>query len=63
MQWFTVICIMIGLFLGFITTYLFLPAPQVIIKYPNNKNIQNTTYIDENGVCYKYRSNEFKCIV
>jgi hypothetical protein len=30
--------------------YAFSPQPQVILKYPNDKNV----YIDDKNVCYKY---------
>lgn len=53
--------IVLGLFLGFFIIYVTTPKPQVIIKYPTIENIQNTTYIDENGQCYKYYAKEISC--
>ena len=46
--------IILGLILGFVFIYITLPAPKTILKYPTIENIQNTTYIDENGQCYRY---------
>jgi hypothetical protein len=52
---------LLGLLLGFFIIYLILPSPQMIIKYPNIDNIHNTTYVDENGLCYKYHADEVAC--
>lgn len=53
--------IILGLFLGFFITYITAPAPKIVIKYPTIENIQSTTYVDENGQCYKYYAREVPC--
>ena len=45
--------IAMGLVLGYFIVYINQP-PKTILKYPTLANIGNTTYIDENGQCYKY---------
>lgn len=41
----------ISIIIGIFIIYIISPKPQIILKYPNEKNI----YIDENNVCYKYK--------
>lgn len=53
--------ILLGLFLGFFIIYITTPSPKVILKYPTIENIQNTTYVDENGQCYRYYAQEVPC--
>jgi hypothetical protein len=53
--------IVLGLFLGFFIIYVTTPPPRVVLKYPTIENIQNTTYVDENGQCYKYYAVEIPC--
>ena len=55
--------VLLGLFLGFLIIYLTSPPPKVVIKYPTIENIGNTTYVDENGQCYKYYAREISCPV
>ena len=55
-----VICIIIGLLLGFIIIYASV-TPRTILKCPTLNNINNTIYIDNNGQCYKYYVQEFSC--
>ena len=45
--------LIISIMLGIGIIYIYSPKPEVIIKYPNEKNI----YIDNNNVCYKYKKN------
>jgi len=53
--------IIFGLCLGFFITYITSSPPKIILKYPTIENIQNTTYVDENGLCYKYFAMEVPC--
>ena len=53
--------LLLGLFLGVLMAYLIHPLPKVVVKYPNPNNIGNTTYIDDNNVCYKYTTEEVPC--
>ena len=50
-----------ALCVGLAYTYLCSPPPRVVIKYPTPFNIRDTTYIDERGVCYKYKIKETPC--
>ena len=52
--------IILGLLIGFFIVYA-TTSPHIIIKYPTIDNIQNTTYIDENGNCYKYYAEVVSC--
>ena len=54
--------IIVGLFIGFFIIYITTPPPKIILKYPTIENIQNTTYIDEKGQCYKYYAKEIPCL-
>jgi hypothetical protein len=53
--------IILGIFLGFFIIYITASPPKIILKYPTIENIQNTTYVDENGQCYKYYAIETSC--
>jgi len=56
-----ILYLIVSVFVGFYFIYINAPKPKYIIKYPNNDNIDNTIYVDDNGVCYKYTINEEKC--
>ena len=56
-----VLYIIVGLFIGFLIVYIARPSPKTILKYPTIENIQNTTYVDANGICYKYYAKEVSC--
>lgn len=49
------------LFIGFFIIYVFYPKPKIIIKYPNPNIAQDTLYIDDSNVCYKYKKEQIKC--
>jgi len=51
----------VSLSIGLLITYLILPTPKVIIRYPNLSNIDNVTYVDNKGVCYKYNKESVNC--
>lgn len=53
--------ILLGLFLGFFIIYVTTPQPKVVLKYPTIENIQNTTYVDNAGNCFKYYAKEVPC--
>jgi len=50
-----------GFVIGLIVVYLTFPATKIIIKYPTLDNINQTTYVDQNGKCYKYYAREISC--
>lgn len=47
--------------IGVLLTYLFKPAPTVIVKYPTPYNAGKITYKDDAGTCYRYRAIKVKC--
>jgi len=51
----------LGLFIGFMMVYILAPPPKVIIKHPTPKNINKTTYVDGNNVCYRYKKVKVSC--
>ena len=51
----------IALGIGFLMTYIFAPQPTVIMKHPTPYNTDDVTYVDNSGVCYKYRAEEVNC--
>jgi hypothetical protein len=52
--------LLIGLFIGFLIVYAIF-RPQVIIEQPTEENVGKVTYVDEAGVCYKYKKEEVAC--
>lgn len=46
---------------GIFLSYLLSPKVKVIMKLPNPNNNNKITYIDDNNVCYKYKSEEVSC--
>lgn len=55
------IVFLISLTIGLLITYLLLPAPKVVLRYPNLSNIDKVTYIDDQGKCYKYSKKIIEC--
>lgn len=53
--------IILGLALGLFIIYVTSEPPKVVLKYPTIENIQNTTYVDDKGQCYKYYAIEIDC--
>lgn len=51
----------ISLSIGLIITYLLLPTPKVITRYPNLSNVGKITYLDDKGICYKYKKEVVDC--
>ena len=52
---------LLALCVGLLYTYITAPQPQVVIKYPTPWNSGKVTYIDQNGVCYKYQIKKVAC--
>lgn len=52
---------LIALALGLLYTYLSVPKPLVIIKYPTPFNAGKITYVDTQNSCYKYQINKTTC--
>jgi hypothetical protein len=52
--------LLIGLFVGFLVVYA-IYRPDVVIEQPTEDNIGKVTYVDEAGVCYKYKKEKVAC--
>jgi hypothetical protein len=52
---------LIALFIGLLYTYLTAPYPTIIYKYPTPLNAGKITYVDDAGVCYKYKAEIVTC--
>ena len=51
----------VALCIGLLFVYTTTPAPEIIIKYPTPHNAGKITYVDEAGVCYKYKVTDAAC--
>lgn len=51
----------IALAVGFFIAYIFIPKPTVVYKYPTPENAGKITYVDNTGVCYKYKATQIAC--
>ena len=56
-----ILYILIGLCVGIFLVYITKSAPKIIYKYPTLENINNTTFVDDNNVCYRYYATEIPC--
>ena len=56
-----ILFIIIGFLIGLFIIYMTTPLPRIVVKYPTIDNIENTTYVDERGQCYRYFAEEIKC--
>lgn len=56
-----ILFIIIGFLAGLFVINMITPPPKIVIKYPTIDNIENTTYVDEKGQCYRYYATEIKC--
>ena len=52
---------LVSLGIGIFITYIVSPEPRVIYKYPTPSNAGKVTYVDDAGVCYKYKSIPVSC--
>ena len=50
-----------AIFVGFMLTYIFTPAPDIIYQFPTPENAGKITYKDNTKMCYKYKSQEVMC--
>lgn len=53
--------LLISLCVGLLYTYLYVPKPSIIIKYPTPFNSDTIKYVDDAGVCYKYKVEKTEC--
>lgn len=52
---------LVALAVGLLYTYMTVPEPQIVIKYPTPFNAGQITYVDQNDVCYKYQIQKERC--
>lgn len=52
---------MIAFAFGVFISYIFTPTPKVVIRYPTPQNAGKVTYVDDAGVCYRYKAVEVGC--
>lgn len=46
--------VLVGFIIGIVLVNSIQGPPKTIYIYPTLENIDKTTYIDDNGVCYRY---------
>ncbi len=51
----------LALLIGFFVVYVFAPEPKTVIKRPTAESFDNTTYVDDNNVCYRYKKESTEC--
>jgi hypothetical protein len=51
----------IALCVGLLYTYITTPPPHIVVKYPTPFNAGQITYLDDAGVCYKYKVEPKQC--
>jgi len=51
----------LSMFISFLILYIISPAPQVVIKNPSVNNDISDLYVDDSGVCYRYKRQKIKC--
>lgn len=51
----------VSLGIGIFITYIAAPQSKVIYKYPTLQNAGKVTYVDDAGVCYKYKATQVEC--
>ena len=52
---------LVSLFLGILISYIFRKEPRIIIKHPTPENAGKITYVDDAGICYRYKAKEIDC--
>ncbi len=52
---------LMALCIGLLYTYVLAPQEQVVTKYPTPYNAGKITYVDDAGVCYKYKVESLSC--
>jgi hypothetical protein len=56
-----IIVFLLSVVATFIVLYLICPKPKLIMKYPNTDEKLSDLYVDDNNVCYRYKTKEVKC--
>lgn len=52
---------LIALCVGLLYTYVSAPPPHIVVKYPTPYNAGKISYVDDAGVCYKYKVEPKQC--
>ena len=52
---------LMALCVGLLYTYVSAPPQHVVVKYPTPYNAGKVTYVDDAGVCYKYKVRPMTC--
>jgi hypothetical protein len=52
---------LIALCIGLFYTYITMPKPEIVYKYPTPFNAGKLVYVDKNNTCYKYRIDRVEC--
>ena len=47
--------------IGVFLSYIFTPEPKIVIQYPTPENAGKITYMDDAGVCYRYKALPVGC--
>lgn len=47
-----------SLLISLLILFIIAPEPQVVVKYPNLYDNESNVYVDDEGVCYKYKLNK-----
>ena len=47
--------------IGVFLSYIFKPEPKIVIQYPTPENAGKITYVDDAGVCYRYKAINVSC--
>ena len=52
---------LVSIAITFLVLYLIGPKPKIIIKYPNVDEKLSRLYVDDNNVCYRYKTKKVAC--
>lgn len=52
---------LLGLLIGILIYYIYFNEMKIIFKNPIPNEANPTIYIDDNGVCYKYKTIQIEC--
>jgi hypothetical protein len=52
---------LLSIVITFTILYCCSPEPQVILKYPKSEKEISDLYLDDNNVCYRYKTKEVSC--
>jgi hypothetical protein len=51
----------IALASSFLILYMIAPMPKIVVKHPDPSQVKSDLYMDDNGVCYRYKRVQVKC--